>query len=109
MWHVRFQFPDQGWNPYSRHGKNRVPTTGTPGKSPDISFISCPSWAFPEVQELIRSDFTQFKKKKKKDFARSPGGGAVLKRVRSSQDGRVGKVAALRELEGETYPSTRDR
>ena len=66
MWHVRFQFPDQGWNPYPRHGKHRVPTTGTPGKSPDISFISCPSWAFPEVQELIRSDFTQFKKKKKK-------------------------------------------
>ena len=70
--------------PYPLHGKHRVPTTGPPGKSPDISFISCPSWAFLDIQDLIRSDFTQFKKKKK-DFARSPGGGAVLKRVRSIQ------------------------
>ena len=79
MWHVRSQFPDQGWDPYPLHWKHKVPTIGPPGKSPDIFFISYPSWAFLEVQELITSDFTQFSKKKKKDFARSPGEGAVLK------------------------------
>ena len=51
--------------PYPLHRKHRVPTTGPPGKSPDISFISCPSWAFLDIQDLIRSDFTQLKKKKK--------------------------------------------